>query len=45
MLFGIVPWIGGLLSLVAVIAIIITISSDQHSRGFHDTFAGTAVMR
>jgi hypothetical protein len=28
-----------------VIAIIITISSDQHSRGFHDTFAGTAVMR
>jgi uncharacterized RDD family membrane protein YckC len=45
MLFGLIPWIGGLLSLVAVIAIIITISSDQHSRGFHDTFAGTAVMR
>jgi uncharacterized RDD family membrane protein YckC len=45
MLFGLIPWIGGLLSLVALIAIMITISSNADSRGMHDTFAGTAVMR
>ncbi|MEX2504302.1 MAG: RDD family protein [Egicoccus sp.] len=45
MLFGLVPWIGGVASLVAVIVIIVTISSDNHNRGYHDTFAGTAVMR
>lgn len=45
MLFGLVPLIGGLASLVAVIVIMVTISSDQHNRGYHDTFAGTAVMR
>lgn len=45
MLFGLVPFVGGLLSLIAVIAIIVTISSSPHSRGKHDEFAGTAVMR
>jgi uncharacterized RDD family membrane protein YckC len=45
MLFGLIPWLGGLLSLVAVIVIMVTISSDNHNRGYHDTFAGTAVMR
>jgi uncharacterized RDD family membrane protein YckC len=45
MLFGLVPWIGGLLSLIAVIVIIVTISSNPDSRGKHDEFAGTAVMR
>jgi uncharacterized RDD family membrane protein YckC len=45
MLFGLVPFIGGLLSLVAVIAIIVTISTNAASRGKHDEFAGTAVMR
>lgn len=45
MLFGLVPLIGGIASLVAVIVIMVTISSDQHNRGYHDTFAGTAVMR
>jgi uncharacterized RDD family membrane protein YckC len=45
MLFGLVPVIGGLLSLIAVIAIIVTISSNPASRGKHDEFAGTAVMR
>jgi uncharacterized RDD family membrane protein YckC len=45
MLFGLVPWVGGLISLVAVIVIIVTISSNTDSRGMHDTFAGTAVMR
>ncbi|MBS3941077.1 MAG: RDD family protein [Actinobacteria bacterium] len=45
MLFGLIPWIGGLLSFIALIVIIVTISSDSHNRGYHDTFAGTAVMR
>jgi uncharacterized RDD family membrane protein YckC len=45
MLLGLVPLIGGLLSVVAVIAIMITIASSPESRGFHDTFAGTAVLR
>ncbi len=45
MLFGIVPFVGGLLSLAAVIIIIVTISSNPDNRGYHDNFAGTAVMR
>ena len=45
MLFGLIPWIGGLLSFIALIVIMVTISSDAHNRGYHDTFAGTAVMR
>jgi uncharacterized RDD family membrane protein YckC len=45
MLFGLIPFIGGLVSLIAVIVIIVTISSNPDSRGKHDEFAGTAVMR
>lgn len=45
MLFGLVPWVGGLAEFVAVIVIIATISSDAHNRGYHDNLAGTAVMR
>jgi uncharacterized RDD family membrane protein YckC len=45
MLFGLIPFVGGILSLVAIIVIIVTISSNPQSRGYHDTFAGTAVMR
>ncbi|MFA9431362.1 RDD family protein [Egicoccus sp. AB-alg2] len=45
MLFGLIPVLGGLLSFVAVIVIIVTIVSDQNNRGYHDQFAGTAVMR
>jgi uncharacterized RDD family membrane protein YckC len=45
MLFGLIPLVGGILSLVAIIVILVTISSNPQSRGYHDTFAGTAVMR
>lgn len=45
MLFGLIPFVGGLLAFVAVIVIIVTIASDDANRGFHDNFAGTAVMR
>lgn len=45
MLFGIIPWVGWLLSFVAVIVIIVTIASDTNNRGYHDNFAGSAVMR
>jgi uncharacterized RDD family membrane protein YckC len=45
MLFGLIPIIGGLLQLIAVIAIIVTISSSTDNRGYHDTFAGTRVLR
>jgi uncharacterized RDD family membrane protein YckC len=45
MLIGIIPWLGGLLSFIAVIVIIVTISSDASNRGYHDQLAGTAVMK
>jgi uncharacterized RDD family membrane protein YckC len=45
MLFGLIPLIGGLIGFVAVIAIIITISTNPANRGYHDQFAETAVMR
>jgi uncharacterized RDD family membrane protein YckC len=45
MLFGLIPLIGGLISFIAVIAIIVTISTDAANRGYHDQFAETAVMR
>jgi uncharacterized RDD family membrane protein YckC len=46
MLIGLIPtFLGGLLSLAAVIAIIVTISSNAANRGIHDQFADTAVMR
>lgn len=45
MLLGILPFIGGLLSLIAVIVIIVTISQSPENRGYHDTFAGTFVLK
>jgi uncharacterized RDD family membrane protein YckC len=45
MLFGLIPVIGPLLSLIAVIVIIVTISSSPDNRGYHDTFAGSRVLR
>jgi uncharacterized RDD family membrane protein YckC len=45
MLFGLVPFLGGLIGFVAVIVIMVTIASDADNRGYHDQFAGTAVMR
>lgn len=46
MLLGLLPtFLGGLLSLVAVIVIAVTISSSPHHRGKHDEFAGTGVLR
>lgn len=45
MLLGLIPVLGGLLSLIAVIVIIVTISQSEENRGYHDTFAGTAVLR
>lgn len=44
MLFGLVPILGDLASLVAVIVIAVTISSNQYNRGKHDEFADTGVM-
>jgi RDD family len=50
-IIGVVPflgWLGGVLSLVAVITIMVTINNDTASRqGWHDTFAGgtTVVQR
>lgn len=46
MLLGIIPFgIGFLLSLIAVIAIIVTIAQSPEQRGWHDQFAGSAVLR
>ncbi len=45
MLFGLIPVIGGLLGLIAVIAIMITIASGDDNLGYHDKFAGTQVKR
>jgi uncharacterized RDD family membrane protein YckC len=45
MLFGIVPFIGGLAQFIAVIVIAVTISSGEANRGKHDEFAGTGVLR
>jgi uncharacterized RDD family membrane protein YckC len=45
MLFGLIPIIGPVLSLIAVIVIIVTISSSPDNRGYHDTFAGSRVLR
>jgi uncharacterized RDD family membrane protein YckC len=45
MLFGLVPILGGIAQLVAVIVIAVTISSGAHNRGKHDEFAGTGVLR
>ncbi len=45
MLLGLIPFLGPIASLAAVIAIIVTISSSSENRGWHDTFAGTSVLR
>ncbi|GGI06338.1 RDD family protein [Egicoccus halophilus] len=45
MLFGLIPLLGGPLSVIATIAIIVTIGANDHNRGVHDNVAGTAVMR
>ena len=43
---GIIPFIGGLLSLVAVIVIAVTINSSPSKQGKHDEFAGgTQVLK
>ena len=44
-LLGLVPWVGGIAMLVAVIAIAATISSGEDNRGLHDRMAGTFVTR
>lgn len=43
--FQIVPILGGLASLVATIAIAVTINSAPDNRGVHDNFAGTTVLK
>lgn len=43
--FGIVPFIGGIASFVAAIAVAITVSSSPENRGWHDEFGGTTVLR
>lgn len=43
--FQIVPFLGGVAALVAVIAIAVTISTDDRNRGLHDQFGGTTVVR
>ena len=45
MLLGLIPLLGGLLWLAAVIAIMITIASGTDMQGFHDQVADTAVVR
>lgn len=45
MLLGLIPWIGGLLGFVALIAIMITIASGSDMQGLHDEWATTAVLR
>jgi uncharacterized RDD family membrane protein YckC len=45
MLLGLLPWIGGLLWLVAVIVIMITIASGSNMQGLHDEWATTAVLK
>lgn len=45
MFLGVVPFIGGLLSLAAAIGIAITVNSDPEGQGFHDKWAGALVRR
>lgn len=45
MLLNLIPWIGGLLWLIAAIAIAVTIGSSPTKQGWHDRFAdGTQVV-
>lgn len=43
LLFGLVPWVGGLLQLAAVVVIAVTIATNDRHRGRHDQLAGTMV--
>lgn len=42
---SIIPFLGGLLQLAAVIYIAVTISQNPNNRGWHDEFAETVVVR
>lgn len=42
---GIIPFLGGLLQLAAVIYIAVTISQNPDNRGWHDEFGETVVVR
>lgn len=42
---SIIPFLGGLLQLAAVIYIAVTISQNATNRGWHDEFADTVVVR
>lgn len=42
---NLVPFLGGLLQLAAVIYIAVTISQSPQNRGWHDEFADTVVIR
>lgn len=44
LLFGLVPYVGGIAQLVAIVVLAVSISSDEYHRGKHDELAGTAVM-
>jgi uncharacterized RDD family membrane protein YckC len=44
MLFGLIPILGGIAQLVAVIVIAVTINSNEFNRGKHDEFANTGVV-
>jgi uncharacterized RDD family membrane protein YckC len=41
LLFGLLPWIGGILQVAAAVTIAFTIARDEHHRGVHDRLAGT----
>ena len=43
--FGLIPLVGGLVQLVAVIVIAVTIARSEANRGIHDRLAGTTVLR
>lgn len=43
-LFGLVPLIGGVALIVAVVGIAMTILRDDRHRGFHDRLGGTTVL-
>jgi uncharacterized RDD family membrane protein YckC len=44
MLLGLVPWAGPYLSLIATVAIVITIKTGSDAHGWHDEWAGSAVV-
>lgn len=45
LLLGVIPAVGGVLSLIAVIAIIVTVAQSEDNRGWHDKSAGATVVR